>query len=311
MIDPTYNASGFRLAREKLPIGKWLRIAAVSTVGFWLCSPAAAHTGAVPLTFWGDNFSAADARCQLEVGAGAARCGFGTWTIRRDCLLAQLDGGVCDDEADDAAVEALRLAVFQGNIKPACDQAELTNLMFVDLQDIQFDVVTFCRELEAAAVSIVFNPFFAAGSASALDDAEVGCIRTFAAVATKAFNYTFRLRKAALNHIAKRRRSARTKNRDVAQVDDGVSAARDVLQAALIRGCSEQDFQTLYGLTTTEAVELIASRSACLAARTYPVEAYDCPAPVCGNGMRETNERCDDGNTEPGDGCGASCQIEF
>ncbi len=311
MIPWNHNSSHSGHAPEKLRVWTWLRIAAVSTAGFWSCSPAAAHTGAVPLTFWGDNFSAADARCQLEVGAAAARCGFGTWTIRRDCLLKRLDGGVCDEESDDAAVEALRLAVFQGKINPACEQAKLANLMFLDAQDIQFDVVTFCRELESAAVSMVFNPFFATGSAGTLDDEKVGCIRTFAAVTTKAFNRTFRVRKDALNHIAKRRRSARTKNRDIDQVDDGIAAAREVLQTALIRGCSEQDFQALYGITTSEAIELVASRSACLTTRTYPVEAYQCPAPVCGNGMRETNERCDDGNTEPGDGCGASCQIEF
>jgi cysteine-rich repeat protein len=35
----------------------------------------------------------------------------------------------------------------------------------------------------------------------------------------------------------------------------------------------------------------------------------DC-APVCGNGVVERNEGCDDGNTRPGDGCNASCVRE-
>ena len=34
------------------------------------------------------------------------------------------------------------------------------------------------------------------------------------------------------------------------------------------------------------------------------------PAPVCGNGDLETGENCDDGNTDPGDGCSATCQDE-
>ncbi|MGC4117498.1 MAG: DUF4215 domain-containing protein [Myxococcales bacterium] len=32
--------------------------------------------------------------------------------------------------------------------------------------------------------------------------------------------------------------------------------------------------------------------------------------PLCGNGMRETGEGCDDGNTTAGDGCNAICRVE-
>lgn len=31
---------------------------------------------------------------------------------------------------------------------------------------------------------------------------------------------------------------------------------------------------------------------------------------VCGNGIAEGNEQCDDGNTTAGDGCSANCQLE-
>jgi cysteine-rich repeat protein len=36
----------------------------------------------------------------------------------------------------------------------------------------------------------------------------------------------------------------------------------------------------------------------------------DC-SPVCGNGVVESGEQCDDGNTTPGDGCDASCMLEI
>jgi cysteine-rich repeat protein len=276
-----------------------------------LCAPATAHQGAVPLTFWADNFGPTEARCQLEIGAGAATCGFGAWTIRRDCLFERLEGRTCDEEADDDAIEALRLAVFRGDIDPACQGANLQAMAFQDLVDVQLDVVTFCRELEAAAVSVVFNPFFAADRADDLDDAQKACIRTFAGVATKAFNYAFRVRRSALDRIANRRRSSRVKNADLDEADLRVEAANQALREALLRGCSEETFVALYGQPTEQAVELVASRSACLATRTYPVQAYECPAAVCGNGMRETNERCDDGNTDSGDGCSATCENEL
>jgi cysteine-rich repeat protein len=34
------------------------------------------------------------------------------------------------------------------------------------------------------------------------------------------------------------------------------------------------------------------------------------PGPVCGNGLLELGEQCDDGNTNAGDGCGSTCQFE-
>jgi cysteine-rich repeat protein len=35
-----------------------------------------------------------------------------------------------------------------------------------------------------------------------------------------------------------------------------------------------------------------------------------CPAPLCGNGLPEAGEQCDDGGTDPGDGCDENCQLE-
>ncbi len=37
----------------------------------------------------------------------------------------------------------------------------------------------------------------------------------------------------------------------------------------------------------------------------------DCDGVLCGNGRREGGEQCDDGNARPGDGCSATCNIEY
>jgi cysteine-rich repeat protein len=47
----------------------------------------------------------------------------------------------------------------------------------------------------------------------------------------------------------------------------------------------------------------------------YEVEVYgdtnpSCNSPVCGNGVVESGELCDDGNTASGDGCSSTCQTE-
>jgi cysteine-rich repeat protein len=40
------------------------------------------------------------------------------------------------------------------------------------------------------------------------------------------------------------------------------------------------------------------------------VPAPPTPAAVCGDGQRDSGERCDDGNAVDGDGCSRQCQIE-
>lgn len=37
----------------------------------------------------------------------------------------------------------------------------------------------------------------------------------------------------------------------------------------------------------------------------------ECAIPVCGNGIVEPGEHCDDGNTDAGDGCSARCRLEL
>jgi len=81
------------------------RGAVLVAVVLWTTATAG-HQGAVPLTFWGDNLRSVEARCQLEIGAGAASCGLRVWQIRRQCLLRRIAGGTCDEEADRTATEA-------------------------------------------------------------------------------------------------------------------------------------------------------------------------------------------------------------
>ncbi len=41
------------------------------------------------------------------------------------------------------------------------------------------------------------------------------------------------------------------------------------------------------------------------------IDENACPLPVCGNGIKEQGETCDDGNTANGDGCSSTCQEEI
>ena len=42
----------------------------------------------------------------------------------------------------------------------------------------------------------------------------------------------------------------------------------------------------------------------------FSVSRPDCSLEVCGNGLRDPGEQCDDGNNVGGDGCSATCSVE-
>lgn len=77
-------------------------------------------------------------------------------------------------------------------------------------------------------------------------------------------------------------------------------------RGALVAGVITEDNCRLYaagGQATTGGVKTV---------EAYTPESCAAPPvePVCGNGVVEAGEQCDDGNTLSGDGCSATCTIE-
>jgi cysteine-rich repeat protein len=82
-------------------------------------------------------------------------------------------------------------------------------------------------------------------------------------------------------------------NSDSAGAFDMQVSFSDVLPESLCTDKTDNDNDTLVDCQDTDC----ASDAAC--------------APVCGNTVKEGTEQCDDGNTQPGDGCSSQCQIEI
>jgi len=57
-------------------------------------------------------------------------------------------------------------------------------------------------------------------------------------------------------------------------------------------------------------LDVVPEAAMTLAARGISIDRTCLAPPVCGNGVREADETCDDGNVVAGDGCDASCQVE-
>ena len=84
------------------------------------------------------------------------------------------------------------------------------------------------------------------------------------------------------------------------------------LEAAVDRAASRlagacPDFAARYGRSPHDLITTLATRADCVGGAFYIQDAILCPAAVCGNGVVEPNEDCDDGNAADGDACPASC----
>jgi len=105
------------------------------------------------------------------------------------------------------------------------------------------------------------------------------------------------------------------------QCDDGNTSNTDAcLNICVLATCGDSNLRTGVeqcddgniisgdGCSTTCQIEAVVAPITPTPTPTpTPVPA---PTPVCGNGTREGNEQCDDGNNFPGDGCSATCQAE-
>jgi cysteine-rich repeat protein len=271
-------------------------------------APLYAHGMPIPLESWG-AWGRRLARCQRVIARNAAVCALRAWEARRACRLAPLHGVPCDEEATDAIVEAARLAAVDA-VAPACTDQQAQLLLFLDRREAQLDVVTFCRELEDAVDSAVFLPLAADGEPP---PTARRCVESAALASTKLLRRAFDSRQRLLDRIAQQSLSVARKHAMVAASEAAVERDSSGLQLELSGACSPDDFTATYGRDAATFLATIASRADCLAGQTYAQGRLLCPAPVCGNGMREFRpiaEQCDDGNLDAGDGCSPTCTHE-
>jgi cysteine-rich repeat protein len=295
------RASAFR------PLAGALVLAALCT-GL-LPDPAHAHGPPTPLNFWG-AFGRRVGRCQRIIGRAAALCALRAWDARRECMLTTMQGGTCDEDATDAAIEAARLDAVD-TVDDGCTDQQALMLVFLGRFEAEQDVIRFCRQLEDAAASAVFRPLAGDAPASPLVRR---CVASAALATTKLLRRSFDARQQLLDRIAVGSFAPARKQAMLAESTTAIGSHAAALRLTTAATCSDGDFTAVYGRDTPTFLSLIASRADCLAGTTYAQGGVVCPSPVCGNGMLEGDalreEECDDGNLTPGDGCSATCAHE-
>jgi cysteine-rich repeat protein len=284
-------------------------IAALLVATAWQLSsppPLHAHGVPTPLDFWG-AFGRRLARCQRVIGRNAAVCGLHAWSTRQTCRLGALHGVPCDQDAADAAIETERIAAVNA-VGATCSDQQVATLVFNSKSEAESDVVNFCRDLENAAVSAVFLPVPADPTATPPEVRR--CVEATAWATTKLLRAAFESRQLLLDRIALESFSPTEKRTLLG--DSTAAIARDtaVLQTLMAGACPPDAFTRTYGRDPATFFDLIATRADCLAGRAYAQGGVLCPASVCGNGMQEAGEDCDDGNLVDGDGCSPTCTRE-
>ncbi len=262
--------------------------------------PTWAHGIPVALAVWGD-FPPTVARCQRDIGRAASLCGLQAWRIRRDCALTALRGAPCNPVAAAAAIEAARLRAAE-RVSSSCTPSHAGMLQFLDLSEAQRDAVRFCREAEAALVSVVLAPL--------ASDAAPACAGAAATAATQLLGLAFQSRQRLLGRIAGQPFTPPAKRALVVASDTAIARARASLAAGIVATCGADVVAALYGRDADGLLAAVATRSDCLAGEAYAQDGVVCPVSECGNRMQERAEECDDGNADGGDGCSGDCLRE-
>lgn len=279
-------------------MGRWIGtgLVAATAAAAWVAVaiPALGHGGRLPFDAWG-GFAGGLLRCQRVIARAAAQCAAEAWAARRACRQTALGGGTCDETATAARIAGARRGA-QDAVDAACSERQAISLQFLGSFDLQQDLIGFCRDWERAADAAAF----AAPGATA-----AACATATAAAVSDVMRYALGGRQRAMDRIAASPAGDARRPALLENADRRLARAVDQAAARLAARCP--DFADHYRRPPRDLLAALATRAACLGGAFYIQDRVLCPPPVCGNGIVEPNEDCDDGNTADGDACPAGC----
>jgi cysteine-rich repeat protein len=282
----------------------WLPLIAVTVL---LAAPpiAWAHRDPLPLSTWGD-FGSSPARCQRALGRAAVQCTLDVWAARRACIEPQLAGERCDTNATGLAATQARERAVRA-VEHACSDTDATTIQFLGTFEAVSDLRSICRQLEKALTSAAYGPGMVDDVVMPVDATTRACLIAAADVAGATVRFAMRELREPLDMIAAQLVDPTRKTEQVAAAGTRAARAGARLGSALAARCVPGQFEPLYHRSIERFIADLTSRGACLAGGVYVQNAAVCPPAICGNGMVEPTEECDDANQDDGDACGNDC----
>jgi len=305
-VDPPHRMTPVaRMRAIRLRTGPIVSAGLLGAMLIWRAG-AQAHGIPRPLAFWG-NYARDIAQCQQAISHAATQCVAQALDLRGRCFEVMLGGGVCDSNATQVAVTAVIVAA-QREVAEVCrTQLQIQSLLFIDVAEAQSAVYTTCVEVSAATLSAAYAPV--ASRSGVLDAADQACISAAGDATERLVRSTIRARRRAFDFIAATDLTASRKRQRVARSATQIARRQARLSAALQSWCTPDQFAELYRLDIAAFLAHIAGQADCYTEFVYIQAAVTCPAYVCGNGLRETGEQCDDGNPIDDDQCTNACRV--
>jgi cysteine-rich repeat protein len=260
-----------------------------------------AHTQPVPIELWGPFLPGART-CLRSISRAAHTCFDTVVSLEQRCNDALVRGESCDRDAVDADVDAAANAtrVVLGD---ACTIGQLTELGYIGFFDAQSDLSSACLTQSRAAIEATYVP--AAGGTPTTAAAE--CMVASAAYSRRVMRFILERETPVMERIATRLFSADEKKESILQIERELSATRPRWVTGLLQACPQ--FAMVYGRSPDAFLRTIKQRTDCVLSLTYVHSAVSCLTQVCGNGIKEGNEQCDDGNSSSTDACRTDCTL--
>jgi cysteine-rich repeat protein len=220
--------------------------------------------------------------------------------IEQRCQDMRARTGTCDTDQLDAQETAVRITMLD-TVMRECAEGQLTEVGYIGYFDAENDLINACVRQAKGVVAAAYAP----SPAVPVPAATAACMAASAAYAHKVLHFILERATPVMDRMATRLFEDLDKQGFVRRLATELSVTRARWITGLLQACPQ--FETLYGRSPESFLRTVQQRSDCVLSKTYVNTAVICLPQVCGNGIVEDPEQCDDGNGNDSDGCHNDC----
>jgi cysteine-rich repeat protein len=240
--------------------------------------------------------------CLRLISRAAQACFDTVVDLELRCQAALARGETCDRDQIDREVEAAARPM-QNTLTSACMEGQLTEVGYFGFFDATADLRNACIFQARAAVAAAYAPL----RAGPVPAAAVECMVASAAYSRKLMRFAVQRQAPVMERMGTLVFEEGEKTEIVRQLGMELAATRARWIEGLLATCPQAP--EVYGRSADSFVRTMRQVADCVLSKTYVNNAVICPIQVCGNGIPEDGEDCDDGNQNDLDTCRNDCKV--